>query len=53
MDQTLQIRARDWGFVSLLGLLWGANFFVNELALNGITPYCKKKKNCADGGDSR
>jgi len=39
MTNTPDIRSRDWGMVAVLGLIWGGNFLVTEIALRGISPY--------------
>jgi len=39
MQPPVDITAKSWGMVAVLGLIWGSTFLVIEVALEGITPF--------------
>ncbi|MCG6558154.1 DMT family transporter [Ruegeria sp. 1NDH52C] len=39
MTQSPDITAKSWAMVATLGFVWGGTFLINELALEGITPF--------------
>ena len=39
MQPPVNITAKSWGMVAVLGLIWVSTFLVIEVALEGITPF--------------
>ena len=39
MQPPVDITAKSWGMVAVLGLIWGSAFLVIEVAFEGITPF--------------